>query len=169
MVPTVVGVFVLIISGIFFNRISEKNNVAGVSMEATSNPSPTSRQESEESISSTSKVNINVNANSNSSNNKINKISVDINDFKYPGASINSQSGNFLEMDSLDNPDNITNWYKEKISSLGMNTKSFVVTKTNDNILNKLAGDNGSLEVVVEIKKSAGENLTKIKVNFILD
>lgn len=87
-----------------------------------------------------------------------------ISDFFYPGATQMRLEGNTLVLESIDNPDAITNWYKNKINSLGMNAKAFVMTKANGNVENKLAGDNGTLEVEVEIKKKASETKTTITV-----
>jgi hypothetical protein len=87
--------------------------------------------------------------------------SSNFNDFIYPGAT-NKWNGNY---ESGDDPDTITNWYKEKIISTGMNVKTFVTTKTNGNVLNKLAGANSSLSVLVEIEKKEGESITKIIIS----
>jgi len=67
--------------------------------------------------------------------------------------------------ESNDDPDLITNWYKEKIKSLGMNSKSFVQTKTNGNVLNKLVGARGDKEIRVGIVKKNDESVTKITVS----
>src|SRR3989338_4175307 len=60
-----------------------------------------------------------------------------INNFRYPSSSETTGSNNSLTLKSSDSPDTITDWYKSKIKSSGMNTTSFVVTKTNNNVLNK--------------------------------
>lgn len=83
---------------------------------------------------------------------------------KYPNAIQTSSSGNTLSLESQDDPDAITQWYKEKIQSLGMNSKSFVTTKTNGNILNKLVGANGTREVQVEITKQNDESTVHITI-----
>ena len=84
-------------------------------------------------------------------------------DFKYPNSVI-LENSNELVLESDDNPDTITNWYKEKIKNSGMNSKAFVQTKTNDNVLNKLAGASGTREVNVEIIKKSGEIKTTIRI-----
>lgn len=66
--------------------------------------------------------------------------------------------------ESDDNPDTITAWYKEKLKSLGYNANSFVVTKANDKILNKLVSDNGTNQIRIEISKENGNSPVKIKV-----
>lgn len=84
----------------------------------------------------------------------------------YPQATVTSQANGSISLTSLDNPTTITNWYKDKIKTMGMNTTSFVMTNTNDNVLNKLAATNGSLNVQVEIKKDSGSSTTSISVSF---
>src|SRR3989344_5032212 len=51
--------------------------------------------------------------------------------FIYPGSIILNQSGGEIILQSTDDPQVITNWYKEKITNMGMNAKSFVQTNTN--------------------------------------
>lgn len=82
-------------------------------------------------------------------------------EFVYPNSKDNG-SGNY---ESADDPDAITNWYKEKIKSMGMNVKTFVTTKTNGNVLNKLSGANSEINISVEIEKKENENITKIKIS----
>ncbi|KKR30476.1 hypothetical protein A2715_04400 [Candidatus Woesebacteria bacterium RIFCSPHIGHO2_01_FULL_39_32] len=87
-----------------------------------------------------------------------------IEDYTYPGATITSTSANTLTLESQGNVDAITDWYKDKIQSTGMNVKTFVVTKANDNVLNKLGGSNSDQEVNVEIEKKFGESKVLIRV-----
>ena len=61
-----------------------------------------------------------------------------LSDLKYPSSDQNSTTSETLILESNDHPDLITSWYKDKIRSLGFKSKSFVQTKTNGNILNKL-------------------------------
>lgn len=84
--------------------------------------------------------------------------------FHYPGAAVLSSSSTYLELTNSDSSEKITNWYKDKITKLGMNTKSFVTTSTNGTIVNKLVAADGSTEIRVDITKSSGENITTIKV-----
>lgn len=86
-------------------------------------------------------------------------------DWRYPNSTVISGSGNNITLTSSSDPSAITNWYKQKIQSLGMNTKSFVTTNSNNNVLNKLAaaGNNGSINV--EIKRNSGDSLTTIIVS----
>ena len=86
----------------------------------------------------------------------------DITQFRYPGSFIVSLTGTTLSLESSENTDKITDWYKEKIKNQGMNVKTFVVTKTNDNVLNTLVGADGKKEIRVEIKKNSEEQTTHI-------
>ena len=74
-------------------------------------------------------------------------------DYKYPNSQIISTSSNTLSLESDDDIDVITDWYKDKINSLGMNVKTFVKTKANEKVLNKLVGNDGNFEISVEISK----------------
>ena len=91
--------------------------------------------------------------------------STSIDSYIYPGASVISNSGNQLTLTSAADTDAITDWYKDKIISSGANVRSFVKTKTNNNVLNKLVGDNGEIEISVEIIKNSGDQVATIKVN----
>lgn len=84
--------------------------------------------------------------------------------FRYPNAKTITSSNNQLQLQSSDSPQAITNWYKDKLNSLGYSTTSFVTTNTNDNVENKLAAAGRGKNVQVEIKKSAGDSLVTIKV-----
>jgi len=86
-------------------------------------------------------------------------------DLKYPSSRQLESSDTSFVFESNDDPDLITNWYKEKIKSLGMNSKSFVQTKTNGNVLNKLVGARGDKEIRVGIVKKNDESVTKITVS----
>jgi len=89
----------------------------------------------------------------------------DISSFVYPGSITLNQSEKEITLQSFDDPSNITNWYKEKITSLGMNAKSFVQTNTNGNVLNKLTGANLMFKVSVTISKKNSQSSTEITVN----
>ncbi len=84
----------------------------------------------------------------------------DSSDFAYPG----SQNKGDNEYESTDNPESITNWYKEKVKAMGFNTKSFVTTKTNDNVNNVLAGASGQTDIKVTITRGSGDTTTHIKI-----
>lgn len=81
-------------------------------------------------------------------------------DFIYPGAV--STGGNSYE--TSDGADTVTDWYRDQIVSRNMNVKTFVTTKTNGNVLNKLAGANGTIEINVEIEREEGSSKTTIRL-----
>lgn len=84
-----------------------------------------------------------------------------INDLQYPESKqISSDT-----WESSDSPQTVTEWYKQKIQSLGMNTTSFVQTSTNGNVLNKLVGSDGKEEIEVQITKSNKAQGVEIKLN----
>ncbi|MBI2008461.1 hypothetical protein HYS82_02285 [Candidatus Amesbacteria bacterium] len=85
-----------------------------------------------------------------------------VTDWQYPGSA--RVSSNTYE--SSDSPDKITDWYQDKIKQLGLNTKTFVRTKTNDRVLNKLVAAGKSLEIRVEITKNPSDSVTQITVNY---
>ena len=87
----------------------------------------------------------------------------------YPGSNVINSSSSVLSLESDENVDKITDWYKDKIQSAGMNIKTFVVTKANDNVLNKLGGSNANQEVNVEIEKKSGESNVSIRVTIDID
>jgi len=93
--------------------------------------------------------------------------SSNLSSFQYPNSQAVSSSENSLILNSIDNADSITDWYKEKIKGEGMSVTSFVTTKTNDNVLNKLVGADGAREIRVEITKEAGSSTVKISVTLI--
>ena len=90
--------------------------------------------------------------------------SSNLSSFQYPNSSIVNSSENSLILESSDNSDTITDWYKEKIKGEGMSVTSFVTTKTNDSVLNKLVGADGEREIRVEIKKDSGSSTVNISV-----
>ena len=94
-------------------------------------------------------------------------INPNILNYKYPNSQIISTSSNLLSLESFDDSDVITNWYKEKVNSLGMNVKTFVTTKANDKVLNKLVGADGNKEIGIEISKENSESAVKISVTII--
>lgn len=85
-------------------------------------------------------------------------------DFKYPNSATISQNGSETVYESTDDPKKITDWYKDKIKSIGMKATSFVQTSTNGNVLNKLVGANQNQEVRIEITKQSNNALVKIVV-----
>ncbi|OGG01811.1 hypothetical protein A2Z33_00950 [Candidatus Gottesmanbacteria bacterium RBG_16_52_11] len=88
-----------------------------------------------------------------------------ITDYIYPGATVRSQSEDSLSLESGDSPDKVTDWYEEKIRSAGMNVRSFVKTKTNGKVLNKLsAAGTDDVSISIEISREPGESAVRITV-----
>ncbi len=85
-------------------------------------------------------------------------------EFIYPNASDIARGNSKISFKSSDNPESITNWYKNEINSRGYSVTSFVTTKTNGNVENKLAGASGEDKLQVKIEKSAESTLTTVVV-----
>ncbi len=84
--------------------------------------------------------------------------------YQYPDSQILDSSNSYLLLGSSADSDVITDWYKDKIESEAMNVKTFVTTRANDKVLNKLVGADGNKELRVEISKDPGDSLVKISV-----
>ncbi len=90
-------------------------------------------------------------------------INISLEDFYYPGSKKIKERKESLVLESKDNPEQITNWYKEKINER-FSVKSFIVTNTNNAILNKLVGSNGREGLLIEITKNENEHIVQIIV-----
>jgi hypothetical protein len=89
----------------------------------------------------------------------------DISDYIYPNSRVNSRTHDSLDLTSTDNPDTIANWYKDRIKSKNMNVNTFVMTKSNDKVVDKLVGQSQSASVNIEINKEAGDSTVTMKVH----
>jgi len=87
--------------------------------------------------------------------------------YVYPGAAVISENDNTIEMQSSSDTDEITDWYSEKLMSLGMNVNTRVKTRANDKVLNKLVVSGTSGKVSVEVSKEDGSSQVRIIVLFI--
>jgi hypothetical protein len=67
--------------------------------------------------------------------------------------------------ESTDDPSVITEWYKEKIVDAGLRTKTFVQTRANGTIENKLVGANADESVTVSIRKKPDNAAVTIEVS----
>jgi hypothetical protein len=76
-----------------------------------------------------------------------------LNEYRYANSELLSQTASELHLKSLEDTDTVTTWYKEKVRAEGMNIKTFVTTKANEKVLNKLSGASANREVRVEITK----------------
>ena len=92
---------------------------------------------------------------------------VRLDQFAYSNSSIVSSTDDQLILESFDDPDQITDWYKQRLESRDMNINSFVTTNTNGNINNELVSSDGTVEIRVKIAKSAEEDKASIEVNIL--
>lgn len=83
-----------------------------------------------------------------------------ITDWQYPGSS--GSEGSYT---SPDDPNVITNWYKQKIQSSGMNTTSFVTNNVNGNVNSQLVGSNGNSQIKISITRNNNDTATSIAVS----
>ncbi|KKQ51328.1 MAG: hypothetical protein UT40_C0014G0023 [Candidatus Woesebacteria bacterium GW2011_GWA1_39_21b] len=90
-----------------------------------------------------------------------------IDSYKYPNSSVISSSGNSLSLQSDDMTDVITGWYKEKIENEGMSVTTFVKTRANDKVLNKLVGVKEDEQINVEISQEGAGQTVDISVSFL--
>lgn len=86
-------------------------------------------------------------------------------EFSYPDAKSISFDSSRLIFESSDDPQTITDWYKNKIESKGFSRKSFSQTKVNNNVYNILSASDGKREITIEIKKESSDPKTKITIN----
>ncbi len=157
---------VIVLTGLFYRQISSRNSTSQTADEQDVLSEETSNEEDVEntiSLTPTNPPNSPTSAPTNTSTPTINNSS--INNYMYPNSSVVSSSNNFLSLTSEDSADVITDWYKNKIDSEGMNVTSFVTTNTNDNVLNKLVGADGTYEVSVEISKISNSSTVHIEVS----
>lgn len=85
-------------------------------------------------------------------------------DLVYPESQIVVDNGSQLTIRSSDSADQITSWYKQKLTSLGLGVSSFVQTSTNDNVLNKLVVAGNGLEYQIEISKESGQDTVEVQI-----
>ncbi|MBI2020743.1 hypothetical protein HYS94_05040 [Candidatus Daviesbacteria bacterium] len=168
-----VAILILVVSIVAARQIdikttTEKQDVKGEQVESPS-PSPTpslSPSPSPSSIPkpSSSSTNSSVTITQDVKDDSLSNQNFNLSDFKYSSSSQINSSQNNLKLESTDDPKKITDWYKEKITSLGFKTKSFVQTNTNDYILNKLVGASGNVQVKVDIEKQPDASKTTINI-----
>lgn len=92
-------------------------------------------------------------------------VGADNSDFYYPGADVLSSKVDSLILQTADDADKVTSWYKEKINSLRFKAKSFSKTTTNGNVFNTLVAADSKKEVEIQIKRAAASSETKISVS----
>ena len=157
---------VLVIAGVFFSKISKKENEIPESSQVLS----VEEEKEEEKVTPTVGSHQVETATPTKTltpfpTNTPKPASSNLSSYQYPNSQVVSSGDNSLILNSTDNADTITDWYKEKIKGEGMSVTSFVTTKTNDNVLNKLVGADGEREIRVEITKDAASSTVKISVS----
>lgn len=84
---------------------------------------------------------------------------------KYPGATVTRFDGDTMFLESSDDPETVTNWYKQRLSSLKMNINNFVRTKANESVLNVLSAIDSKYEVKAEIRRENLKSRVRILVS----
>lgn len=167
--------FVLVLAGVYFNRRNsvhldlkvdggQDESVQGVEDEAESDTESFMEQDQSSDLFSDNTEEISVEHENTTSTITTQPKDI-LSSYKYPNSTILGQSASTFEQESPDDPEKITDWYKEKIKSDGMNIKTFVTTTTNGNVYNELVGAGLGGEIRVVIEKSRGEDITDIVVN----
>ncbi|OGH37811.1 MAG: hypothetical protein A2905_00170 [Candidatus Levybacteria bacterium RIFCSPLOWO2_01_FULL_36_10] len=87
--------------------------------------------------------------------------------FKYQGSVLVDRSNNAMVLQSGDNINVITNWYKKKLQNLNMTIQKSVKKQTKDNTFNKLVASDGKNQINVEISKRTTEKNTTINIMYI--
>ena len=79
--------------------------------------------------------------------------SENIEELVYPNSEVVNKDSNTLNLRSFDDAKVITDWYKNVIKGKGFNMTTYVSTKANEKILNKLVGTGAKEKISVEIKR----------------
>lgn len=91
----------------------------------------------------------------------------ELNEFRYPNSELIQSGDNSNSLESSDDSQIVTNWYKNKIINSSMEIKTFIQTNANEKIVNRLAGSDIKRKVEVEITKENDQSKTKIFINII--
>ena len=70
-----------------------------------------------------------------------------------------------MVLTSNDATETITSWYERVIQADGINVRSFVKTKTNGNVVNKLVGAKQGGEIEVAVEKKVNETPTRVEIS----
>lgn len=85
--------------------------------------------------------------------------------FRYPNATIQKQSDTTLTVQSSDDPALITQWYEEKIKSLGFGSRSVAKTNSNGNIEHKMGAVKNGKRVAIAITKTPATQNTTVTIS----
>lgn len=84
--------------------------------------------------------------------------------WSYPNARITLSGTNTLSLESSDNADVVTAWYKNEIKQKGYGTTSVIQTSTNGRVINKIVAAKSNETVTIEITKDTPSSPTIIKI-----
>jgi hypothetical protein len=87
-----------------------------------------------------------------------------ISDFRYPDAEVVKFEEDSFHLKSSDNIEEVTNWYKKKISDNKIGIRNFIQTNTNGNFSNLLQGASEDENIKVEIEKTSSDSDVNILV-----
>jgi hypothetical protein len=82
----------------------------------------------------------------------------------YPGSTEVDSGINTINLSSNDNTDVITGWYEDRIKNLGMNIRTFIKSRANDDVNNKLSASGGKQNISVSVTRKSGDSRVSIKV-----
>jgi hypothetical protein len=88
-----------------------------------------------------------------------------LNDFKYPGSSVTSQSDSSMTLTSNDDATTITNWYSTKLKSAGFNSLSTASSKADDKFRGQVVGGKSGEQISVTIEKDTSSQAVSISVS----
>ena len=86
-------------------------------------------------------------------------------DFIYPHAEIIATTKDTIKLESIDEPDEISMWYEDKMKSSNFNIKTFIKTSSNDDIVNKMVGNNENFQISIDIAKPSKSDLVGIEIS----
>ncbi len=85
--------------------------------------------------------------------------------FRFPNSKVIHERQGKLELESSDNVVTITDWYKQLIERQHMNTKTFVQTKANGKVNNKLVANSAKEEWEITIQQESDDAKVIIVIN----
>lgn len=156
--PIVIALLVAVVigAGIVINTSADKNLNSSISANVeniktiTNTSSPTPISSSEPSPTNTTTPTMNPTKTITPKLSPTHSINL-TDEWVYPGA--HGQSGNTYT--SSDSPEDITEWYKQKIKSMNLNINTFVSTNSNDQVKNRLSASGNGKTIDVQINRPA--------------
>lgn len=90
-----------------------------------------------------------------------------LNNFRYPNASVAGPDSRTLILETNDSPVAVTNWYRNQLNNLHMNIRTYIQTSVNGNVSNKLTTSDGESSIEIDITKDAESSTTRISIRSI--